>query len=373
MRGLAGSISDLPASEQSFPHRLRSRYNAHMKKPKRDFLSITDISAREFGEILSLASTLKKQLRRTGKNTPLLAGKTLIQIYEKPSLRTHASFDIGMFQLGGHALYFGPEHIGLGKREPVKHAANVLSRMADILMARVFEHATVAELARHSGVPVINGLSDLEHPCQVLADIMTIAEHKGTLKGLKLAYAGDCDNNVTHSLALAAGMLGIHFVAASPSGYRMKPEIVTQARHSAKGHASGIIELNDPREAVRGADIVYTDTWVSMGAEKEKKQRQNALKSYQVNAALMKLAKPDAIFMHDMPAYLGYEVTEEVFDSPQSVAYDQAENRLHAQKGLLAWLPGASGAYGVQGGVSCIRNGSGRAPPCACGTCTTGT
>jgi len=310
-------------------------------KQKRNFLSISDISAREFEEILLLAKKLKRQLKQKGRNAPYLAGKTLIQIYEKPSLRTHASFDIGMAQLGGHTLYFGPEHIGLGKREPVKHAANVLSRMGDILMARVSDHQTVVELAKYSQVPVINGLSDCEHPCQVLADMMTIAEHKGKFRGLKLVYIGDCENNVTHSLALAAGFLGMHFVAIGPKGYLMHNDIVKEAEKYAKLSRGSIRQVHNAPEAVKGADVVYTDTWVSMGDEKEKVRRRKALKAYQVNTKLMKLAKPDAIFMHDMPAHLGQEVTEDVFDSGQSVAYDQAENRLHAQKGLLVWLLGA--------------------------------
>lgn len=305
---------------------------------KRDFLSVTDVTSRELLDILRVSAVLKRTLKKTGKNAQVLQGKTLIMIYEKPSLRTHASFDIGMNQLGGHALYFGPEHIGLGKREPVEHAAQVLSRMGDVIMARVFAHQTVAELARCSRVPVINGLSDLEHPCQILADMLTILEHKGRLKGIKLAYVGDCENNVTHSLALASGMLGMHFVASSPKGYMMRSDIVTQAKILATRSGGSITETARPRDAVRGADVVYTDTWVSMGDEKEKAKRLNVFRPYQVNAALMKLAKPNAIFMHDMPAYLENEVTKEVFDSPQSVAYDQAENRLHAQKGLVVFL-----------------------------------
>lgn len=307
-------------------------------KSKRDFLSVTDVTPKEFLDILRISSSLKRTLKRTGKNAPILKGKTLIHIYEKPSLRTHASFDIGMFQLGGHALYLGPEHIGLGVREPVEHAANVLSRMGNIIMARVFAHQTVAQLAKYSLVSVINGLSDLEHPCQILADMLTIWEHKRCLKGLRLAYIGDCENNVTHSLALASSMLGIHFVTASPKGYMMKSDIVTSAKVLAKQSSGSIAEVHDPCVAVRNADVVYTDTWVSMGHEKEKAKRIKALRPYQVNAVLMKCAKSDAIFMHDMPAYLENEVTKEVFDSKQSVAYDQAENRLHAQKGLLVFL-----------------------------------
>ena len=299
---------------------------------KRDFLSITDFSRRDFLDVLHIASRLKK------KNRLLLKHKTLIMIFEKPSLRTHASFEIGLTQLGGHALYFGPEHIGLGKREPIEHGAKVLSSMGDILMARVFDHNTVVELAKHSNVPVINGLSDLEHPCQILADVMTIAEHKKRLTGLHIAYVGDGENNVTHSLALASGLLGMHVTVASPKGYAMKPEIVSQAKALAKRYHGSITETHDPRAAVRDADVVYTDTWVSMGDEKEKNKRLKVFKPYQINTILMARAKPDAIFMHDMPAYLGNEVTKEVFDSPQSVVYAQAENRLHAQKGLLVFL-----------------------------------
>lgn len=307
-------------------------------KIKQDFLSITDFSAGQILHVLKIAAKLKKQLKQTGKNTPVFAGRTLIMIFEKPSLRTHASFEIGMTQLGGHALYFGPEHIGLGKREPVEHAAKVLSGMADIIMARVFKHDTVFELAKYSLVPVINGLSDLEHPCQILADLMTIAEHRGKLKGLKLAYVGDGENNVTHSLALASGLLGIHFVCGSPKGYTMKPGVVAQAKELAKASGGSIGGTYDPEEAVKGADVVYTDTWVSMGDEVEKVKRLKVFPPYQVNSTLMKLAKSNAIFMHDMPAYLGREVTKEVFDSTQSVAYSQAHNRLHAQKGLLVYL-----------------------------------
>lgn len=305
---------------------------------KHDFLSITDFTAGQLQTVLSLAGRMKEELKTKRKNKPVFAGKTLIMIFEKPSLRTHASFEIGMTQLGGYALYFGPEHIGLGKREPVEHAAKVLSGMGDFIMARVFHHKTVMELAKYSSVPVINGLSDLEHPCQILADIMTMQEQKGKLKGIKLAYVGDGENNIPHSLALASGLLGIHFVCSSPKAYTMKPSIVAKAKELAKKSAGSIGETHDPKDAVKGADVVYTDTWVSMGDEVEKAKRLKIFPPYQVNSALMKLAKPDAIFMHDMPAYLDNEVTEEVFDSPQSVVYQQAENRLHAQKGLLVFL-----------------------------------
>jgi ornithine carbamoyltransferase len=307
-------------------------------KSKRDFLSIIDITQKEFLAIVHIAKTQKQALKKIGHNRPVLKGKTLIMIYEKPSLRTHASFDIGMYQLGGHTIYFGPEHIGLGKREPIEHAAKVLCRMGDVIMARVFSHQTVTKLATYSSVPVINGLSDLEHPCQILADIMTIHEHKKRLKGLTIAYVGDCENNVTHSLALASGLLGMHFIAAGPNGYSMNHKIVETSKELAALSGGSIRETTDPSVAVAGADVVYTDTWISMGDEKTKAKRLRVLRPYQVNASLMKGAKPDAIFMHDMPAYIGNEVTKDVFDSPQSVVYDQAENRLHAQKGLLVFL-----------------------------------
>lgn len=305
---------------------------------KHDFLSITDVTSWQLRSLLALAANMKQEFKAVGQSPPAIAGKTLVMIFEKPSLRTHASFDVAMTQLGGHALYFGPDHIGLGKREPVAHAANVLSRMGDILMARVFEHQTLVELAAHSTVPVINGLSNLEHPCQILADLATMQEHKGKLKGLHLAFVGDGENNVTHSLLLAAGLMGIHVAVASPAGYTPNPAIVAKAKNLAEVSLGSITLTKDPKEAVGGADVVYTDTWVSMGDEKEKTKWLKNFASYQVNASLMKLAKEDALFMHDMPAYLGQEVTKEVFESPQSVVFAQAENRLHAQKALLVWL-----------------------------------
>ena len=305
---------------------------------KRDVLSITDLTRRDILDVLAIAGRLKKQLKKSGRNRAILKGKTLIQIYEKPSLRTHASFDIGMFQLGGHALYLGPEHIGLGKRESIEHAANVLSRMGDAIMARVFDHKTLIELAKYSLVPVINGLSDLEHPCQILADLLTMVEYKKRLTGLHITFVGDGENNIPHSLALASGLLGMHFTASCPKGYTMKPKVVAEAKALAPKYHGRIAETHDPKAAVQDADVVYTDTWISMGDEKEKNKRLQVLKPYQINATLMARAQPAAIFMHDMPAYLGNEVTKEVFDSPQSVVYDQAENRLHAKKGLLVFL-----------------------------------
>ena len=317
----------------------RYKIQATMQK-KRDFLSIADITSEELLSILRVSLRMKRAYIKTKKHIQALRGQTLIMIFEKPSLRTHASFEIGMTQLGGHTLYFGPEHIGLGKREPVEHAAKVLSSMGDMIMARVFAHKTVQELALYSKKPVINGLSDLEHPCQILADLLTILEQKRSFKNLKVAFVGDGENNVTHSLALACGMLGIHFVVASPKGYGMSADVVRRAVLLATKSRGSIAQTRNPKDAVRDADVVYTDTWVSMGDETSKSLRLKAFRAYQVSESLMKYAKPSAIFMHDMPAYLGNEVTKAVFDSVQSVVYEQAENRLHAQKGLLVFLAG---------------------------------
>ncbi len=261
-------------------------------------------------------------------------------VFEKPSLRTRVSFETGMTQLGGHAIYLAPSDIGMGKRESIGDTAKVLSSMVDILLARTFDHSTVTELAANSSVPVINALSDLEHPCQILADLMTIYEIKRTLDGLKIAYVGDGENNVTHSLCLASGKLGMEFACASPNGFGMKKNIVRKAKQSAlKTHAK-ITETTDPVEAVRNADAVITDTWVSMGDEAEKKKRFEIFKPYQVNERLMDNAKNDAIFLHCLPAYRGNEVTSDVIDGKQSVVFQEAENRLHAQKALLVFLLG---------------------------------
>lgn len=306
----------------------------------KNLLSITDLTQKKLRTVLNLAINLKREYRRAGKPKTLLAGKTLIMIFEKPSLRTRLSFEIGMTQLGGHAIYLAPSDIGLGVRESVSDVAKVASRMGDIIMARTFKHRTVAELARHSHVPVINGLSDLEHPCQILADLLTILEHKGTLTGLKFAFVGDGDNNVTHSLALASGILGIHFSVASPKGYGMLSKVAQTANKLAKASGGSILHTTDPVRAVMGADIVYTDTWVSMGDETQKLKRLKVFAPYQVTQKLMSHAKQSALFMHDLPAYRENEVTTEVIDGPQSIVFDQAENRLHAQKALMVYLLG---------------------------------
>lgn len=310
---------------------------------KRDFLSITDLSVKEILYILELAEKLKSELKIKGHNDPLLTSKTLVMIFEKPSLRTRLSFEVGMAQLGGHAVYLSPTDIGIGTRESIPDIAAVASTMGNIIMGRTYKHDTLKELADYSTNPVINGLSDLEHPCQILADLLTILELKGKFRGLKLAFVGDGENNVTHSLALASSLFGINFVVSSPKGYKMKPEIVALAQKITKENGSVVTETDDPKEAAEKADIVYTDTWVSMGDEVEKKQRIKDLKEYQVTEELMKLAKPDAIFMHDLPAYRGNEVTAEVIDGKQSVVITQAENRLHAQKALIIYLLASQG------------------------------
>jgi ornithine carbamoyltransferase len=252
-------------------------------------------------------------------------------VFEKPSLRTRVSFDVGMYQLGGYALYLSPQEIGLGKRETVEDVARVLSSMCDGLMARVFKHETVVRLAEYSQVPVINGLCDIEHPCQALADLLTLHECKG-LEGRTLAYLGD-GNNVCHSLMLLCTKLGVRFRCATPEGYAPQQQFVEQAQ------SEGAVEvLRDATEAVRGADAVYTDVWTSMGQEEENAARLQVFPPYQVNAQLMSHAKPDAIVLHDLPARRGEEISNEVMEGPQQAIWQQAENRLHAQKAVLVWL-----------------------------------
>ena len=269
----------------------------------------------------------------------LLAGKTLALLFEKPSLRTRVSFDVGMRQLGGDCIYVSPAEVGLGTREPVEDVARVLSRYVDCIAARTFAQETVEQLARWADVPVINALSEGEHPCQALADLLTILEHKGRLEGVSLAYIGD-GNNVARSLALAAGMMGMEFRIASPEGYELDEKTVSRAEELARRSGGSIVCVREAKEAAAGADVVYTDVWASMGQEEAATQRREAFAGYQVDAKLMSLAAPEAIFMHDLPAHRGEEVSEEVFESTQSIVFDQAENRLHAQKGALALILG---------------------------------
>jgi len=293
--------------------------------------SITDLSSQEIVKIIKKAIALKKELKSKGKNKNLLENKTLAMIFEKPSLRTKISFEIGMTQLGGHAIYLGPSDIQMGTRESIEDIAKVTSSMADIVMARTFAHESVIKLAKNSTVPVINGLSDLEHPCQILADLMTILEAKKTFKNLTISFVGDCENNVTHSLALASSLLNINFRCAAPKEYFMDKKISKHIK---------AFETEDPYQAVKDSDVVITDTWISMGDEKEKQQRLKIFKKYQVNKKLMDCAKKDAIFLHCLPAYRGNEVTSKVIDGKQSVVFQEAENRLHTQKALILFLLG---------------------------------
>jgi len=301
----------------------------------KDLLSIADLSRDDLLAILDKASELK-----TKGSSPLLAGKSLGMIFEKPSLRTRVSFDIAMFQLGGHAVYLSSEEVGLNKREPIADVAQVLSRYVDIIMARTFAHSTVEELAQHAPVPVINGLSDKEHPCQAVADVLTIREKKGKLKGLTVAYIGD-GNNVAASLLLACVLTGINFRVASPLGYEIPSDILDTGKRIANTVGCDIILSGDPQAAVRNADVIYTDVWTSMGQEEERQQRRQVFAPFQITSNLLSLAKADAILMHPMPVHHGEEFAKGLIDSPQSVLIDQAENRLHAQKAILVALAGS--------------------------------
>lgn len=303
---------------------------------KRDLICLTDLTAEQIWEILDLATKLKQEWTETG-NKPTLSNKTLAMVFQKPSLRTRVSFEMAMNHLGGNAMYLSPNEIRLGERESVPDVARVLSRYVDGIMARVFSHDHILQLAEYSPVPVINGLSDYNHPCQALADMLTIREHKSAFPNLKLAWVGD-GNNVLHSLLFAASKLGMDLTAAIPKGYEPLEDVVLQAQEIAKETGSSIEMTNDPVEAVRDADVIYTDTWASMGQEDERKKRLQVFPPYQVNAALVSRAKPDTIVMHCLPAHRGEEITDEVADGPHSVLFDEAENRMHAQKAVLALL-----------------------------------
>ncbi|MEK7611512.1 MAG: ornithine carbamoyltransferase [Patescibacteria group bacterium] len=303
----------------------------------RHFLSISDLTKTELQKVLASGVLLKKE-RAHGKSRHDFKGRVLAMIFEKPSLRTRISFEAGFFELGGHAIYLGPNDIQMGKRESVADVTRTLERVASMVMARVFDHRVLLEMVKYAKVPVINALSDLEHPCQTLADLMTILEKKKRFKGLKLAFVGDGENNVTHSLALASGLLGMELRVASPKGFLLDSDISRKAEELCRKSGGKIIEIREPREAVGDADVVYTDTWISMGDEREKEKRLKIFRGYTVDGPLMHLSKKDAIFMHDLPAYRGNEVSAEVIDGPQSVVFDQAENRLHAQKALMLFL-----------------------------------
>ncbi len=303
----------------------------------RHFVSVVDLTPEEIQKILDFSMTLKKERAEKGENKPILKGKALGMLFQKPSLRTRVSFEMAMVQLGGYAFYLSPSEVKLGQRESVADVARVLSRYVDVIMARVFAHEHILEMARYSRVPIINGLSDFNHPCQAIADFFTIMEKKGALKGLKLAFVGD-GNNVATSLILTATKLGTDFSIATPPGYELPKSVVDQAREFAEHSGSDISITDDPHEAVRGADVIYTDVWASMGQEAESEKRRRVFPPYQVNEKLVGEAKSDAIVMHCLPAHRGQEITDGVADGPHSVLFDQAENRMHAQKGIIAWV-----------------------------------
>lgn len=304
---------------------------------KRDFLHVSDFSPEEIQDLLDLAVRLKKEYQEKGENPPLLKGKVLGMIFQKPSLRTRVSFDMAMRHLGGDALYLSPQEIGLGKREAISDVARVLSGYVHAIMARVFDHEHVLELARWASVPVINGLSDYNHPCQAMADALTIQEVFGKQKGLNITFVGD-GNNVAVSLMHVCAQLGWNFTIANPEGYDLNPRAVEIAREIAKKTGTRLRFLRDPHEAVRDADVIYTDTWTSMGQEEEAAQREKVFPPYQVNSRLVSEARPHVIVMHCLPAHRGQELTDEVADGPHSVIFQQAHNRLHAQKAILARL-----------------------------------
>jgi len=301
-------------------------------------LSVADLSADDIWHLIKDAVSLKR-----GGSPTLLKGKVLALVFEKPSLRTRVSFEVGMWQLGGHAVYLSPGEVGLGKRERISDVARTLSRFVNGIVARTFSHQTVDLLAQHSSVPVINGLSDYEHPCQALGDLLTIYEKKGALRGLHLAFVGD-GNNVARSLLIAASLVGMDFYIASPLGYGLEDAIVSHAQGFASQSGSHIFVTSDPRLAVTNADIVYTDVWTSMGQEAEAEARRLAFASYQVDTEILSLAKGGALFMHPLPAHHGEEVAEGLLDHPQSVVFDQAENRLHIQKAVLLKVLGGQAA-----------------------------
>ena len=302
----------------------------------KDFITIADYASAELQGLLDLAVSLKRE-RQSGGNQPLLKGKVLAMIFQKPSLRTRVSFDMAMRHLGGDALYLSPAEIGLGKRESIADVARVMSGYVDALMARVFDHQHVVELAHWCTIPVINGLSDYNHPCQALADVLTIQEKFGSLAGVNVAYVGD-GNNVAVSLLHACAKLGANFTIASPEGYTLNPKAVEIGRQIAAETKTKITLLRDPHEAVKGAHVIYTDTWTSMGQEEETRQRELVFPPYQVNSTLVAEADPDAIVMHCLPAHRGQEITDEVADGPHSALFPQAHNRMHAQKAILVHL-----------------------------------
>jgi len=297
---------------------------------KRDFLHITDFSTAEIWEVFELTKKLKKYLKEGREYTPL-KGKTMAMIFAKPSARTRISFETGMTQLGGHAIYLGPNDIGIGQREAIKDIAQVIARYDDLIMARLFAHAHILELAEYSSVPVINGLTDYNHPCQVMADIFTVLEKRGNLDNLKVTFVGD-GNNVVNSWLELTLRLPMHFVLACPPGYEPDQEFLTKAQNSG---ISKVEISHEPFEAVKNADVIYTDVWTSMGRESELEKRQRDFAGFQVNMKLVKAAKPNVFVMHCLPAHRGEEISDEVIDGPNSIVFDEAENRMHVQKAII--------------------------------------
>lgn len=300
----------------------------------RDFLMLVDFTKEELHYLINLAIDLKKK-QKAGETHHILKGKTLGMIFEKSSTRTRVSFEVGMYQLGGQGLFLSSNDLQIGRGETIWDTAQTLSRYLDGIMIRTFAHRKVVELARGATIPVINGLTDLSHPCQALADFQTIYEKKGTLEGLKMAYIGD-GNNMAHSLMMGAAKLGMHMSIATPEGYEPDSDLVRQTQANAAETGSRLVICHDPKEAVADADIIYTDVWASMGQEAEQKDREVAFANFQVNDELAKYAKKDFQFMHCLPAHRGEEVSESVIDGAQSIIFDQAENRLHAQKAIMA-------------------------------------
>ncbi|MCG7407968.1 ornithine carbamoyltransferase [Paenibacillus sp. ACRRX] len=310
--------------------------NTQLDMRGRDFVALADYTQEELYALMHYGIELKRK-QKAGDPEQALRGKSLAMIFEKSSTRTRVSFEVGMFQLGGTALFLSKNDIQIGRGETIYDTAQTLSRYVDGIMIRTFAHRTVIDLARAATVPVINGLSDLNHPCQALADYMTIYEKKGKLEGLKVAYVGD-GNNMAHSLIMGASKFGINITVATPNNYAPDADVVKQAQEQGKLYGSTITLTNDPREAVADADVVYTDVWASMGFESEQQKRELAFRDFQVDEELVKWAKSDYLFMHCLPAHRGEEVSEGVIDGNRSIVFDQAENRLHAQKAVLASL-----------------------------------
>ncbi len=299
----------------------------------RHLITIHELTTEEFIQILDIADDLKRRYSKGEVYKPL-AGKTLAMIFQKPSLRTRVSFEAGMSRYGGHAIYLGPTDIQLGKRETAQDIACTISRYADAIMARTFGHDIVEQLAEGASVPVINGLTDKVHPCQILADLMTVREKKGKLSGLKMAFLGD-GNNVAHSLLYGCAKVGMHLTLAVPQGYDPDPQVLTQAKEDAKQSGANLSVTHDLDQALDGASVIYTDVWASMGQEDEQKARTKVMQPFQLNQAALSKARPDAIVLHCLPAHRGEEITNEVIDGKHSVVFDQAENRLHAQMSVL--------------------------------------